>query len=136
MIPEEVQFPCQQNVLNNKLPSELLWFFWCDEINEMFVTYSNLYAGSKNKVRNITKQIKMFLLNEFVPVSSSRRFCENSVHSFNNFVSDRFEYIFRRQICKNLTSDSKKEYIFSRIRSLVKTGALCWVLWQQAIHKR
>ncbi|KAG5888779.1 hypothetical protein JTB14_021522 [Gonioctena quinquepunctata] len=56
LIPEEVQFPCQQNVLKNNSPSELFSFFWSDNVIEMFVTYSNLYATSKNKVGNITKE--------------------------------------------------------------------------------
>ncbi|KAG5890775.1 hypothetical protein JTB14_016511 [Gonioctena quinquepunctata] len=49
LIPEEVQFPCQQNVLNNNSPSELFSFFWSDDVIEMFVTYSNLYATSKKQ---------------------------------------------------------------------------------------
>lgn len=129
LIPEEVQFPCQQNVLNNNSPSELFSCFWSDEIIEMFVTYSNLYATSKNKFGNITREemknfFAIFLLSGLVPVPRRRMFWENSADSHNDLVSnalsrDRFEYIFSNlHCCDNANLDQFDRY--AKIRNLIQ----------------
>lgn len=74
LVASDISFPTSQNVQNCNLPPELLFsFFWNDDILDMFVTYSNLYALSKNKAGNITKQemknfFAIFLLSGYMPV--------------------------------------------------------------------
>ncbi|VEN54697.1 unnamed protein product, partial [Callosobruchus maculatus] len=44
----DLEFPTVQCPQNSNTPGELFSFFWSDDVIDMFVTYSNLYAMMKN----------------------------------------------------------------------------------------
>lgn len=123
----EMHFPSVQNVQNSNLPGELFSFFWSDDVIDMFVTYSNLYALNKNKTGNIRKEemknfFAIFLLSGYMPVPRRRMFWENSPDSHNELVSnalsrDRFEYIFSNlHCCDNANLDPSDK--FTKVRPL------------------
>lgn len=129
LIVSDISFPASQNVQNCNLPSELFSFFWNDDVIEMFVTYSNLYALSKNKAGNITKEemknfFGIFLLSGYMPVPRRRMFWENSSDSHNDLVCDalsrdRFEYIFSNlHCCDNANLDLSDK--FTKVRPLFR----------------
>nr|XP_022903991.1 piggyBac transposable element-derived protein 3-like [Onthophagus taurus] len=127
--PPNIEIPLVHNVVNNNSPLELFDFFWDEEIINMFLGYSNLYASQHNKPANITKEeilnfFAVLLVSGYVHVPRRRMFWENTADAHNNLVSnaisrDRFEYIFRNiHCCDNASLDKTDK--FTKVRPLIK----------------
>jgi DNA excision repair protein ERCC-6 len=110
-----------------RTPTEILELFLDDEVFELIVTYSNLYAASKGVHLDLTRsEFKCFLgiifLGGYVSVPSRRMFWEQRTDAHNVLVSaamrrDRFETIFSNSyIADNAKLDQMDK--FSKLRTL------------------
>ena len=111
-----------------RTPTEILELFRDDEVVELIVTYSNLYAASKDVNIGLTSsEFKYFLgiiyLSGYVSVPRKRMFWEQRTDEHNVLVSaamrrGRFESIFPNlNVADNARLDPMDK--FSKLRPLI-----------------
>lgn len=110
---------------NNLSPISLFENYLDQEIIDMFVTCTNMYAATKNRRSDITaEEIKVFfgilLLSGYMSTPRRRMFWENSPDSHNDIVSDsmsrnRFEHILANIHCCDNNNLDKNDR-FAKVR--------------------
>ncbi|XP_057660717.1 piggyBac transposable element-derived protein 3-like [Diorhabda carinulata] len=128
LTPNNIEVPKPQIVQNENSVIELFSLFWGDEVIDLFVYYSNMYATSKNRVGNITKEemknfLAILLLSGYQKLPRRRMYWENSSDTQNQLVinslsRDRFEYIFSNLHCCDNTNLDKTDR-FAKVRLLI-----------------
>lgn len=116
-------------VANNNCPYELFSLFFDQEVLDLFVSYSNMYAARRNRKADISLQeMKCFfailLLSGYSSVSRRRMYWEKSVDTHNQLVSDclsrdRFEHILTNIHCCDNDNLDKSDR-FSKLRPLIE----------------
>jgi DNA excision repair protein ERCC-6 len=127
-VPGRVTEPPNDFFTERRTPTEILELFLDDEVVELIVTYSNLYAASKGINLGLTRyKLKCFLgvifLSGYVSVPRRRMFWEQRTDAHNALVSaamrrDCFETIFSNlHVADNANLDPMDK--FSKLRPLI-----------------
>lgn len=122
------EWPAYYDVKTNLSPTELFIQFFDENVINMFVKYSKLYAARKNNVdSNITAaEMRAFfgilILSGYVQLPRRRMFWENSKDCHNELVStamsrDRFEFIMSHLHCCDNYKLSQTDR-FAKVRPL------------------
>lgn len=125
---ETVVWPVVQTAPATRSPYELFSLFFSEDVINMFVSYSNLYAAQKNHPNagitsnEIRKFFGILLLSGYNHVSRRRMYWETVEDTHNNLVAnaisrDRFEFILSHLHCCD-NSDLDKSDKYAKVRQI------------------